>query len=167
MASKHHTTQCPICKKECRGVYAHVQISHPEAFARLAEDTERLASNRNFDDLLAEKESEIASLREKLEAKRTSIADFPPAEQAAYFVQFVQSLSDDEKATLAEELRQTADLPQTQHDSKLIADLSQNVEKADSDLKQNADLPPVVQTEANRKKTILIIGNRRFAVVSR
>jgi len=139
----------------------------------------RLASNRSSDDLLSEKDAEIASLREEIKANRTSIADFPADEQAAYFVQFVQSLSDSEKATLAEELRQTADLPQ-------------NVAKAESDLKQNADLPQKAQTEAisrlasdsvrlasnrssgdlpqveaNRKKTILIIGNRRFAVTSR
>jgi hypothetical protein len=45
-------------------------------------------------------DTEIASLREEIKANRTSIADFPAAEQAAYFLQFVQSLSNAEKATL-------------------------------------------------------------------
>jgi hypothetical protein len=85
---------CPVCNKKFKAVYVHLRMKHPEAIARLSEDHTLV---------LAEKDSEIASLKEQVAQAPTSIADFPAEDQAAYFKEFLKTLSDEDKAVLAEE----------------------------------------------------------------
>ena len=99
--------QCPVAdcgKKYTRtGLAFHMVQAHPDVVDAAIDGVAKLEEQTR---LIAEKDAEILKLTDAAslaESTPSSIADFPGEEQAAYFTEFLKSLSDEEKAKLSEE----------------------------------------------------------------
>jgi len=98
---------CPVAdcgKKYTRtGLAFHMVQAHPEVVDAAIDGVAKLEEQAK---LITEKDAEILKLTDAaslVESTPANIADFSGEEQAAYFIEFLKSLNNDEKTKLAEE----------------------------------------------------------------